>query len=348
MISPIRQFQNKLVEHKIDAYLVTKDVDIRYLTDFPASESWLLVTPKTAIYITDFRYALEARRILSKVKVFQYKESIIQALLEFIKSAKAKRIGFDDRHMSVALFQKINIKCPRGIKFFAKNDLIEQLREIKSKDEVKKIRRAIALNLNAFKYLKRIIKPGLSEKELLFRLECYVKAKGATFSFDPIIASGANACFPHARVTARKFRKNDSILIDMGININGYKSDLTRMFFLGKIPPHIRDIVEAVKIAQKKAIEKIKPGVRASEIDQQARKHLEKNKLAKFFGHSLGHGVGLEIHEAPRISEKNSAVLKEGMVFTVEPAVYIPKKFGVRIEDMVLVTSKGCEMLSRR
>jgi len=220
------------------------------------------------------------------------------------------------------------------------------LREVKDRTEVRRIQEALKLNLQAFQYLKGVIHPGITEREVLLKLEKYVKERKAGFSFDPIIASGPNSCFPHARVTDRKIRNNEPVLVDMGIDLQGYKSDLTRMFFLGKIPQLVNDVNVAVKSAQIQAIQKIRAGVLASDVDYEARNYLEKHRLGKFFGHSLGHGVGLEIHEGPRISQKSMSVLKEGMVFTVEPAVYLPHQFGIRIEDMVLVTKKGCEVLS--
>jgi len=177
----------------------------------------------------------------------------------------------------------------------------------------------------------------------MLRLE---KLRGAGFSFAPIVASGPNSYYPHASVTDRKIRKNELVLIDMGIDLGGYKSDLTRMFFLGKIPKLVGQVNELVRVAQKKAIEKIKAGVSIAEIDDQARNYLAKQRLAKYFGHAIGHGIGLEIHENPRMSHENKSLLKEGMVITIEPAVYIPNKFGIRKEEMVLVKKEGCEVIS--
>ena len=179
---------------------------------------------------------------------------------------------------------------------------------------------------------------------MLFR--SYVRSHHQRFSFSTIIASGVNSCFPHARITDRKLRRGDPVLVDMGIDVEGYKSDLTRMFFLGKIPHRVREVYDAVAQAKRCAIEKIRPGICAKEIDAQARNVLKQKKLDSFFNHSLGHGVGLEVHEAPGISPKSSAVIKEGMVFTVEPGVYLPGQFGIRIEDMILVTPRGAKVLS--
>jgi Xaa-Pro aminopeptidase len=226
------------------------------------------------------------------------------------------------------------------------DNLIEHLRAVKDKNEIRKIKKALGIHKQAHQFIKRNIKPNISEHELFLRLDRFVKSKGASFAFDPIIASGPNSCYPHARVTKRKLRRDEPLLIDMGIDVEGYKSDLTRMFFLGKIAALLRQVFDAVDEARHRAIAGIKAGVPTAEIDALARNHLKNQKLAKYFGHALGHGVGLEVHEGPRLAHNDSSVLKEGMVITVEPAVYIPGKFGIRLEDMVLVKKRNCEILS--
>jgi len=333
-------------ENRIDAFLVTKDTNSTYLTNFPSEDSWLLVSPKRNHYITDGRYVLAAREGLKGITVKPYSKSIGVALFDSIKTLNIKRLGFDERHLSLFAFRRLQHYCPTDVELVACNELVEQLRVIKDKGEIDLIKKAISLNQKAFGFIKENLKPGITEKELLFKTEQYVKGNGATFSFDPIMASGPNSCYPHAKVTDRKIRNNEPVLVDMGIDIKGYKSDLTRMFFLGKITPLFQKTYEAVDMARKVAIEKIRPCIEASEIDKQARKYLSKRKLGKYFQHSLGHGVGLEIHEAPQVSTKSTVVLKENMVLTVEPAVYLPSKFGIRIEDMVLVTKTGCKVLS--
>jgi Xaa-Pro aminopeptidase len=224
--------------------------------------------------------------------------------------------------------------------------LVESLREVKEAKELAQIRKALRIHKQAHQFLKSVIRPKISEKDVLLKLTNFVLSKGVGFSFDPIVASGPNSCYPHAKVTNRKICSNEPVLIDMGIDVGGYKSDLTRMFFLGKISNLVRHVNDHVNEAQKRAIRKIQAGVSIAKVDFEARNYLESHKLAKYFGHALGHGVGLEIHEDPRLAQNNSAVLREGAVITVEPAVYMPNKFGIRIEDMVLVTKKGCQILS--
>ena len=344
----LAKFLKLLKQKKLDSYLVTKDVNIRYLTDFPASESWLFVTSPKIYYITDFRYILEAKKGLKNILVVRYTKSTGDTLFKTAFKRRIKTIGFDERHMSVSVFRKLKKSLKNKIRLVPCNNLVESLREVKNSYEVARIRKALNFHGQAYRYLREVIKPSKTEGEVFSCLDEFVKKRGARFSFDPIIASGPNSCFPHAHVTDRRIRNNEIVLVDIGMEVAGYKSDLTRIFFLGKIPPLVKKVYQIVAAAQKKAIAKIKATAMASNIDKEARNYLTKNRLGKFFGHSLGHGVGLEIHEAPAISSKSPSILKEGMVITVEPAVYIPNKFGIRIEDMVLVTKDGCEILSRQ
>lgn len=344
----IKQLIASLSARRIDALLVTKDVNISYLTRFPATESWLLVSPRGVFYITDFRYVLDAKMRLKGVSVKKHTPSlsIYETLFEAAKKAGIKRMGFDSRHMSFFQYEAMRRKCPKSIRMIKADDLVEGLREVKDADEVHAVRDALRVHKEAHVFLRKRMKPGLCERDVLWELEQFVKSKKAAFSFPPIIASGSNSCYPHAKVTERKIRGDDIVLADMGIELDGYKSDLTRMFFFGRIPPLMREVNGLVRAAQHHAVEKIKSGARIADVDYAARNFLAKQRLAKYFGHALGHGIGLEVHEAPRLSQENSAVLKEGMIITVEPAVYIPGKFGVRIEDMVLVQKNGCEVLS--
>ena len=333
-------------QYSIDAFLVTKDVNIRYLTGFPVSESWLLVDPRSSAYVTDFRYVQEARTGLKGVQVVQYTKSIHEAVIRLARERGRKRIGIDTRHLSLSEYEKLKRHCSKGLQLVQANDLVENLREIKDGREIVHIKKALAVHEQALRYLKRAVKPKRTEKQILWGLSDFIRARGVSFSFDPIIASGPNSAYPHARVSQRKIRNGEPLLIDMGVDVEGYKSDLTRMFFLGKIPELVRQINDHVRAAQRSAIAKIKDGAVVADIDQLARKYLAKNKLDKYFGHALGHGVGLEIHEGPRLAQNNSSILKEGMVVTVEPAVYLPNRFGIRIEDMVLVRKTDCEILS--
>ncbi len=348
MNNRLKRLVNEFSRHRnIDALLVTHDININYLTGFDAKESWFLITNQRAIYITDFRYIQEAKKSLKGIVLLkQHTRCLAATLFELVKTYKIKRLGFDERHTSVACLKKLKSYCPQRVKLIPANGLVESLREIKEEVEVNAIRQCLKIHFETLCFLKKVVKPGLSERQVLGHLEGFIKKNGVNFSFNPIIASGPNSAYPHAQVSDRILKNNEPLLIDIGIEIKGYKSDLTRNFFLGKMSPSYRKVLEATTLAQKEAIKLIKPGIAVADVDNYARKVLRKLGLAKYFGHSLGHGVGLEIHENPRLSVKSPALLESGMIVTVEPGVYIPGQFGVRVEDMVLVTEEGCEVLS--
>ena len=296
--------------------------------------------------MTDSRYILEARQGLKGISIKQFGRTPCTTLYELCKQYKIKRLGFDERHTSFALWKKLKEFCPRNRKLIAATGLVESLREIKDEEEIAQIKNCLKLHFKAIDFMKKVVKPGLTERQAALQLERFVKSHKADFSFSPIIASGPNSCYPHARATDRVIRNNEGVLLDFGIDLNGYKSDLTRNFFLGRIAPRVKQVFDALTLAQREAICLIKPNVNCAQVDAQARKVLRKFGLAKYFSHSLGHGVGLDIHEAPRLSSQSTSILEAGMIVTIEPGVYIPNQFGIRIEDMVLVTQEGCEVLS--
>ncbi len=341
-LSRLRSSFKKLT---VDAVLVTRPSDVRYLTDFPNEDAWLLVSSKKAYYVTDFRYAAEAKKILKGIELVVFSSSIYETTVSLAKKEGLKVLGIDDNHLSLYSFNRLTALAGKALSFSSFRDAVQVLRSVKDAEEVALIKKAIKVNLEAYRYIKRFIRPGVSEKQLLYRLESFVRERGLKFSFDPIIASGPNSSFPHAKVTERKVHRNEPVLIDLGIDVNGYKSDLTRIFFLGTMSRSFERILSLVRQAQQEAIRVIKPGVEARTVDLAARGFLEKHGLAQYFGHSLGHGVGLDIHESPRISDKSGAILSKGMVITIEPGVYL-KKYGVRLEEMVLITKNGCEVLS--
>jgi Xaa-Pro aminopeptidase len=343
----LKQFAVVLGQSAVDAYLITYDIDVSYLAEFPASESWLVCLPRKSYYITDSRYVLEARQGLKGISLRQYTRSPYETTAALLLKHGVKRLGVDGQRLTLAQFERLREVCSKTIKIRSIQGAVSRLRQIKEQAETLKIREALAVHHKALGYLRTVIQPGRAERDILLKLEHFVKSRRVGFSFPPIIASGPNACFPHAKVTDRKIQNHEAVLVDFGIDVDGYKSDLTRMFFLGRIPANIREVYEAVQCAQLQAIRKIRPGISAAAVDREARGFLKEKGLARYFGHSLGHGVGLEIHEDPRISPKSHAVLEEGMIFTVEPAVYIPNQFGVRVEDMVRVTPDGCEVISQ-
>ncbi len=336
----------------IDALLINSSPNISYLTNYISRDSYLLAAKKENIYFTDSRYTQEAKLKLNKnfiieeIGINNYK-SFSTILYDTCLRLNIKKLGFEAKHISFARYQKLRKDIKKPVSLVPTVDIIEAIRQIKNKDETKKIKHAADITINAFNYIKRFVAPGIKEIEIARRLENYIRQNGASkASFDIIAASGPNTSFPHHLTSDRKIRKNEPVLIDLGVCYDGYKSDLTRVYFSGKMTPLMAKVYRVLLNAQEKAIKEIKPSVEISHIDLTARQYITDEGFGGFFNHSLGHGIGLEIHELPHISPKQNSELKEGMVFTVEPGIYLPGKFGIRLEDMVLVTRKGAGVLS--
>ena len=342
----IQKLLREITKQGLDGLLVTNPFDVSYLTGFKHSESYLLISKKNSFFITDFRYEQEAKASLKDCKLVILNGSVFKTIAKLARSLNLKKIGFEAKTLSYAEYEKIEEEL-QGLAFIPTYDIIAKMRMIKDKQEIALIKKAVSITLKGFDFVKDNLKTGTSESSLAVGLESFLKKQGAeSMSFDIIVASGVNSSFPHASLSNRRICKNDIVLVDMGVSVKGYKSDLTRVFFLGRISSPFRRIYEVVFEAQKRAIKSIRPGVKISKIDKLSREYISKKGWANNFRHSLGHGIGLEIHEEPAITYKNNNVLEEGMVFTVEPAIYIPRKFGIRLEDMVLVTKRGCEVLS--
>ncbi len=347
----------KLEGLNLDGLLISNQSNITYLLGCPIRDAYLLlanpdkfITPKNkklGFFITDFRYFEEAKKNLKNFFIKRADGSLFNLISKLAAQLKLKKVGFEAKNLAFAEYEKIKEGVSPDINLIPTYDLIEPIREIKSDYELDLIREAVRINIQAFKFARNIIKPGLTEWDLANKLEGFIKEKGAdSFSFDIIVASGAHSSFPHHLTSREKIKANQPLLIDMGVDFKGYKSDLTRVFFLGKITPVFKRTYEIILRAQEKAIRHIKPRISISNIDRIARQYIAQRGFGRFFGHNLGHGIGLEVHEEPHISAKNNRRLMEGMVFTIEPAIYLPEKFGIRIEDMVLVTKKGVEVLS--
>ena len=344
--SRLSSLSEKLQVSSLDGFLASKEANVSYLTAYTSRDSYLLVSPKASYYITDFRYLEEARENIKGVKVLGYK-NLFKDIAVLAKKLKIRRLGFEAKSLNFAEYSRIKEYLSPKIKLIDTFNLVESLRQIKSPEEIGCLKEAIRITAKAFSFLKSYLRPGLKELEIAAELERFIRFEGAkTSAFSIIVASGPNSSLPHAPISERKLKTNDSILIDMGVEASGYKSDLTRVFLLGRITLAQYKIYKIIQEAQNKAIEAIKPNVQINTLDQAARKFIAKSGYGKYFGHSLGHGIGLEVHEEPSISSKNKSPLKEGMVFTIEPGIYIPGRFGIRLEEMVLVNKKGAEVLS--
>ena len=332
----------------LDALLVCCPANISYLTQSISRDAYLLVSLKENIYFTDSRYTEEVKNFLKgSAKLKECNGSVFKHIAQSIVDLKLKKVGIEERYLPLAEFIKIK-EYARGVfDLIPTHNIIEDKRQVKDAGEIAKIQKAVRITALALKHIRQQLVPGVKEIEVVAELERFIRYQGARASaFEIIVASGSNSSQPHHLSGERKFKNNELLLIDLGVDYQGYKSDLTRVFFLGKINVLAGRVYDIVLKAQELAIKRVGPGAEMAEIDRVARDYIAKKGYANNFTHNLGHGLGLEVHEEPRISRNEASALKPGMIFTVEPGIYLPGKFGIRIEDMILVTTKGCEVIS--
>jgi len=334
-------------ELKIDALLVTALPNVRYLSRFTGSNALLLITPDSFTLFTDSRYTIQAsEECACKIKI-PPKGPLELAAVEMIKRKKFKRIGFEASRISFQAHERLKDTLPLGASLKPVGPVIERMRMIKTGDEIALIRRSVFTNSEAFEKTIGSIRPGISESAIAAELEFKMRRLGAEkAAFETIVATGQRSALPHAQPSSQKLGNDELLLIDMGACQNGYMSDMTRTLFVGRPDRKIRSMYKAVLNANIAAIDSVREGVTAGQVDSKARQVLESEGLGKSFVHSTGHGLGLEIHESPRIGKKEATRLQAGMVITIEPGAYIRGFGGIRIEDTVLVTRHGCEVLT--
>lgn len=338
----------KLHKHNLDALLITKPENIFYLTSFSADKIALVISPKKCFVITDFIYEESASKSLRGIDIFvsKGKETFEKTIARALEKHRIKNLGIESLSLSLHRFKKIK-KALRGKRVIAKDDIVESLREIKERGEILALKKALEITTATFKSVKRRLRSNITERAVSeYIREAFIKKGADGSSFEPIVATQPSASQPHYVPRPKKLGKNRAILIDMGAKLEGYNSDLTRMCPLGKISSKFSKLYDILLEAQKRAIECIRPGVKIFDVDNAARQHIAGKGVGKFFGHNTGHGIGLEIHERPTISGSNKDLLKEGMVFTVEPGIYIPGYGGLRVEDTICVVNGGCEVLT--
>ncbi len=353
--APIRRekLRKSIKADKVDAYLITSEVNVSYLTGFTGDSSALIVTPTREILASDGRYTTQLAQECAELELHirsvgrQPHHGIADALTKM----QIKTVGFEAHVLSVATLNTLKELLPT-VEFAPIPARVEALRMIKDKVELRAIRRSIAIAERAFTMLKAGLSLEDSEKDAADALEGYLRRCGAvSAAFSPIVAVGPRAALPHAQPTAHaRIGDDDFVLVDWGATdgVAGqpYKSDLTRMIVTGKVTSKFEQIYQTVLKAQMRAIDAIRPGVSGREVDSQARSLIEEAGFGRFFEHGLGHGFGLEIHESPRFHRESEITLQAGMVVTVEPGIYLPGWGGVRIEDDILVTPTGCEVLT--
>ena len=332
---------------RLDAFIVTHLPNIFYLTGFSGSSGIVLATRNGAILFTDQRYTIQAKQEVTAAQVKIFRGSLLKAAGEQLGQRPVRRVGFEAQHLAVAQKLTLAKAAGRGIQWFAWDGKVERLRVLKDESELATMREAADIACSSWTETLPFAKPGVSEIDLAAEIEFRMRRKGADGpAFDTIIASGERGAWPHARASRKLVKKNELVVFDLGAILRGYSSDLTRTVCVGRASPEMRRWYGAVLEAQQAARQVLRPGVTAEQVDAAARDVLKRAGLARKFIHSTGHGLGLEVHEGPRLGRGDHSVLRAGTVVTLEPGVYIEGKGGIRIEDDALVTKSGAEYLT--
>jgi Xaa-Pro aminopeptidase len=348
--SRLRALRRLMKQHGVESLLVTHLADVRYLCGFTGSNAFLAITSNRAAMFTDGRYVAQARQETSGARVVIAAKSAREESCQWLAASGAKHCAIDPEATTVAdlaLFRKALPPGRRGFFQPLAEPMLKNLRLVKDEDELRLMKEAARLGVDLFHELLPHLEPGVPETAVAAMLEHNARLRGAeSMSFETIVASGPRSSWPHGRATSQRLPRKGFLTLDFGVILKGYCSDMTRTVFLGRPTRQERFTYDAVREAQQAAVEAVKPGVSCGEVDEAARSVLRRAGLAEYFTHSTGHGVGLEIHEPPRIAADQSQSLSPGMVVTIEPGVYIAGRFGVRIEDMVAVTREGGQVLT--
>jgi len=339
----IKSVRTRLAAKVVDCLIVTKPANVTYVTGFGGDDSWALITPRSVYLLTDSRYTEQAHKECIGCRVVERKDTMIRTIVTLARRYKSTRVAGIESSTPAAIVAKVRRALPCRVKCVT--DIIEEVRQVKSASEVALIRRAALIAAEALAKAVSELSPGMTEAELAGRVELEIRRAGGASSFEPVVAFGANASQPHHQPGSKKLKKNDTVLIDLGARYKGYCSDITRCFVVGRCARAFARAYRAVYEAQKAAIAAVRAQVPASRVETAARSVIARYGLP-VYGHGTGHGIGLEVHEHPIVSSSVKEKLKAGQAITIEPAVYIPGKFGVRIEDDFLVTEKGCRLLS--
>jgi Xaa-Pro aminopeptidase len=347
-----KKLRDSVAASGFDILLVSHLPNIRYLCGFTGSAGFLVLTATSTVFLTDVRYDRQSREEVQGAKIVIARKALVSAVAAWMGSRRKKggilRIGVEGEHLTLAEKKRLADELPSGTRLSSAPGWVERARMVKDDDELESIRAAVRLGAQLFEKTVKVLRAGVKEVDVAAEMEYAARQAGAdAMSFPTIIASGERSALPHGRATQKGIGEG-FVVCDFGVILSGYCSDQTRTVWVGSSPPPIeeRQAYEAVKEAQQAAISAVKPGIRAAEVDEAARKVLRKAGLGRYFTHSTGHGVGLEIHEAPRVAVGQQEILQPGMVITIEPGVYFPGKWGIRIEDMVAVSAEGCEVLT--
>ncbi len=328
----------KIGEENLNAFLVTEPYNIFYLIDCWIQGA-LFLTPSKKFLITSPLYGEEVKSKEKEWEIAIYPHTFEEALKALKRKTKSKRCGFESSHLSYHQYQKLKDNWEGELVAYPR--LIEKIRAVKDKGEINLIKDAWRVTKSAIDFIKGELRVGVTEKQIFNKAINYIGEKSDGISFPPIVLFGGRTSFPHGGPTARELKKNELVLLDLGAKVKSYCADLTTTFFFGNVPDRWFKIKKLVSDAQKEGIGRIKPGIKCSQINESVKKVIEGGGYPGAFLHGTGHGVGLQVHEEPFLTSNSEAILKEGMVITIEPGIYLPKKGGVRLEEMFLVTKEG-------
>jgi Xaa-Pro aminopeptidase len=329
----------------LDAAIIFKPENRRYMSGFTGTSGYALITMNKAFFLTDFRYVDQAKQQCKEYEIIKHTNE--RSIFSIINELNLNNLGFEENFITYHQYMEFSKELDH-IELIPLDGAISSLRKIKYEEEIKYIKQAANIADEAFLHICNYMKPGIAEKNVALELETFMKKEGASStSFDTIVASGIRSSLPHGVASDKLLEKGDFVTLDFGCIYNGYCSDMTRTIVLGKANEQQREIYHIVLKAQQEALAAIKPGITGIEADKIARDVITSCGYGEYFGHGLGHGVGLEIHEDPSLSPIGKEVLKEGMIVTDEPGIYIPDFGGVRIEDLLMITKSGNKVLSK-
>lgn len=342
----VEKLRNLMKEKEVASVLISKKENVIYLSGFTGSNALLFITETKTFLITDFRYVIQASQECRQYEVREYKDSIEDEIKSLAFENEVSNVGIEEKDLTHFQYDKLKNKIP-DIGFVYFGEILDSLRIIKDDNELKNIKKSVEITDEVFEEVLKYIKPGVTENEIASEIQYQIRKKGGKgHSFEIIVASGLRSAMPHGVASDKKINSNEPVLLDFGSIYNNYCSDMTRTVFVGEPEEELKKIYNIVLKAQRNAIEYIKEGIACKEVDSIAREYIAQNGYGDYFGHALGHGVGLEIHENPRLSTKCDIVLKNGMTVTVEPGIYIKNIGGVRIEDLIVIKDNKADVMS--
>jgi len=347
----LQKLRQKLAEKEIDAIFVSQPENRYYLSGFNGSSGYLLITPRNMILATDFRYIEQAKRQAPDYELFQTTGGIADWFPQLVAELDLGKLGFEAEHITFAIYQQLTDKLKSvepKLRLVATDGLVEGLRAIKEPEEIELITEAVNMADNAFEYIEGKIHAGMTEKEVAWEIEKFLREKGSqAVPFDIIVAAGPNSALPHAEPSSDKIHPGEPVMIDFGARVGGYSSDLSRTICPGTADDTFNRVYDTVLSAQLMAISAINNGMTGGEIDNLAREVINQRGYGEAFGHSLGHGIGLAPHELPHLAPNSSEQVADGMVFTIEPGIYLSGWGGVRIEDVVVMENGKIRVISK-